>query len=688
MLKLPTADDLGIAIPQSRRGVASVDPRVAGAPGQALASIGEVGMRIADNIAQKQDEADYAKAKAEFIKSKIAIKDDIEKSQDWQNYEQTYTQRISQAREAASSIIRNDRLKQRFSLETEVDAAQGLSTVRDLAQKKEADHEISVVNDLMTSNRSAALTAKSPSDRAGLIESTNTAIASLKDRGFIDEVQAGKLRRQWTEDYARGLVDMASPAEQIRMLKNPEKGSPVSFIQPDDRAKLIRQAQNELERQAAVYRARLSDTYQNDMAYLQAGGDPSKVSISRGELVNAFGAEKGNAYADEIDNAAEFSSTLRSLSNASPEDISAALGELKPTNPENFRSRSGRYNAYVTALNERQRLLASDPVSYLSRNIGDIGTAVEAAASGQGTWDSVVPLVDASYDKIGVGRGARHILPESAAKAYVADVMSEDGANISAKLDSLQASMSPTTWNRFYTDLVTLGELPASAQVVSEIAPNNAPAKQAIGTSLKLGKKIDDLVSSDDKKTINEGVDSALEDFRVSLQGTGATGQQAYLTRKKAVADLAKTYLANGTSSSASDAVSKAAADIVNWAYDYSSDGYRVPKAAGDVSRLDDVEEYASQMRLAITPKDLGILPADRELAKIIGEDEVRRQYSVQPMIWRNTANDEGLQLFYANSGIPVIDMNGKPVRFSFDKVKPGIAPPTMPPSSRAPMRR
>src|SRR5690606_2766576 len=145
------------------------------------------------------------------------------------------------------------------------------------------------------------------------------------------------------------------------------------------------------------------------------------------------------------------------------------------------------------------------------------------------------------------------------AKNLVADIMAEDGANIAANLDSLRSSMSASTWSRVYGDLVTLGDLPSGAQVVVEISPANSAAKDAMGQALKLGsKELDSLIVPDDKKAIEEEVPTAPADFRASLVGSAA-GNAAYLERERAVTALAKTYLANGTVTNASDAVTKAA---------------------------------------------------------------------------------------------------------------------------------
>lgn len=674
MVQLPSADSLNRSIPVSRQGVSRVDTAAFAAPGAALERAGQTGLRLANQMADRQDSLQYAEAKTQFLKSQMEVEDAFRQDRDYGTFETRYQEAMSKARENASSVLGNSRLKERFALETELDVARGTGRVKDLAWTKEVDHGVSRLNGLMDENRSAALSAGDPVIREGLISSTQEAIDGALARGYIDETQAVSLRRKWTESYAEGSLDLLTPGARLQALRNVKEGTPLSFIQPDKRAKLIEQAKAEVEREGAIYRARVSDTLQNDLAYLNAGGDPTKVNVNREQLVTAFGAEKGTAYADQLERSVNFASDLRGLAGASPEDIERTLAELKPTDPENFKEGSVRYNTYVAALNARQKALENDPVTYLAQNTPDVAVAIEQASSGD-SWDNVVAPLDASYDRLGIPARNRHVLPAQSAKSLVAGIMEQDGANISANLDSLRTSMSASTWNRVYGDLVTLGGLPTGAQVVVEISPANGTAKDAMGQALKLGsKELDNLIVKEDKTAIEDEVPNALAEFRTSLVGSAA-GNAAYLERARAVTDLAKTYLANGTVTSATDAVEKAATDVVNWAYDFSDTGWRVPKDASGISRLADVEAVAEQTIQSLAPADLAVMPADAELVRVLGKEEVQRQYAAQPKVWRNTANDEGLQLFYANSGLPVFDAKGDPVLLNFDQVEPGSAP-------------
>lgn len=678
MAKLPSADSLGARpIPQASGEILTFD---GGQVARATRSFADKAFNVATNELERRDKLAYAGAKSALVQREIEVRKSLEDDPDYTTYEPRYNEAMKGVRKEVSESLGANFFKGTFDIDATEVETNGRLRVLDMAKARETDRGIATLNEMIESNRSAALSADDEMTRTALIDATNAAIDGAMAKGYLTETKAGEVRRGFAESYAEGSLDLMTPVARVRALQNVGEGSPLYLIQPDRRARLLEQARNEVERQGAVYRARVSETFQSDLAYLNSGGDPSKVRVNRQELVTAFGPEKGTAYADRLDRSVMFSDDLRTLSNASPEQISATLNELKPTDPENFQEGSARYNAYVSALNARNKILSTDPVSYLAQNIPDVSVALESASSGDGSWDNLVAPLDASYEQLGVPKGARHVLPAQSAKALVTRIMENDGADISANLDTLQASMSPSTWNRVYGDLVSLGELPVGAQVVAEVSPANATAKAAIGQALKLGKDLDKLVETEDRKTIEDSVPGALEEFRISLQGSGSAGQRAYLARADAVTALAKTYLANGTSPSASDAVEKAATDIVGWAYDFSSEGWRVPKSASGESRLSDIEATADSISSGIKPGDVGIFPADAELVRVLGEDEVQRQYVSQPKVWRNTANDEGLQLFYEGSGLPVLDREGNPVTLGFDEVEPGAVEKLRPP--------
>lgn len=672
MPRLPDADSLGARpVAQPVGQILTYDTT---AEGRAVARFGQAANEVAVRELERRDKLAYAGAKSALIQKDMEIRQALENDPDYETYGTRYEEQFSKAREEVQNKLGANFYRDTFGIEAEQIGTSGKLNVADMRQRRETDHGIATLNTLIETNRSAALAARDEATKASLIDATNAAIDGAMARGYLTETKAGEVRRGFVESYAEGSLDLLTPGERVRALQNVKEGSPLSFVQPDRRAKLLEAAKSEVERQGAIYRARVSDDFQNTLAYLNAGGDPSRVSSNRQELVSAFGAERGAAYADQLERSITFASDLRDLSSASPDEVNGTLEALKPTGPEDYKEKAGRYNTYVSALAARNKALATDPVSYIARNAPDVSAAIQQVSSG-GSWDEVVAPLDASYDQLGVPRRNRHVLPADSAKNLVAEIMAEDGSNISANLDSLRASMSASTWSRVYGDLVTLGDLPSGAQVVVEISPANSTAKDAMGQALKLGsKELDNLVIADDKKTIEEEVPTALEEFRKSLVGSAA-GNAAYLARERAVTDLAKTYLANGTVTNASDAVTKAATDIVNWAYDFSSSGWRVPKDASGESRLGDVEYAAEQAVQAIVPSDLAVMPADEELVRVLGKDEVQRQYAAQPKVWRNTANDEGLQLFYANSGLPVFDAKGAPILLNFDEVQPGTRP-------------
>lgn len=449
-----------------------------------------------------------------------------------------------------------------------------------------------------------------------------------------------------------------------------------------DRVQLYGMAEREASRRGAVDRAILKSAYEDSLSFLRSGGNPAQATVTAPALIAAFGPEAGGAMAADLDRAAQFGRDYRSIATAAPSEIAALFEARKPTGPTGFADASRDLKLLTDAYAERNRKLADDPAAFILANDPATARTVADLSAGATTWDAAAAAFDGIYDRMGVPAAARSLLSDDQAKAMVKDITGGDAIAMAQKLDSLRGIMSNDTFNRVYADLVTRGKLPAEAQIVTEIDQRNAGAKKAYGDALLIGApKIKDLLPNGQKDVtaIEEGISSALAPFRASLGGSAA-GAGVYLTRAKAATLLAMQYLSTGAESDPAAAATRAATDIVNWAYDFNAEGLRIPKRADGSSMVDDLDAVLQRSEETLKPDDFFTYPADRQWladptrAAVMSETDIRNAYAVEPKAWVNLGDDSGVVLTFARSGQPVRLKGGSPIVVRFGDIVRGAS--------------
>lgn len=256
MPTLPDADRLTRATPTAtRRQVAPADT---GQIGRALTQFGRTTGAAVSQVSEGIDRRELAAAQSSFLKGRIQLESDIESStEDFSTFEGTYNSGIGTARSEAASGISNARVRDAFLQSSDVDVTRGLARVNGLALRREADVGVASLSTLLDGNRSAALTA-GPEDRERLIDSSNLAIQGARDSGFLTEVQSTELRREWADSFARGSLDMMSPAQRIQAL---DGGAFSGILQPDEIAAQIAKDRKSLETETVKFASQAaSDT--------------------------------------------------------------------------------------------------------------------------------------------------------------------------------------------------------------------------------------------------------------------------------------------------------------------------------------------------------------------------------------------------------------------------------------------
>lgn len=180
--------------------------RAAEQGGMALADTGRAVAGLGGEMLQEQDRLDIAKAKSDFLKSKIEADNTIETNPDVTTWGKSYEKTLGQATKVAADGIKNNQARALFMEQAGQEATRGLDAVKTLAGKRQrVAAEASLLETIDTNWRSAVASDDEPT-RTGLIRSTQDAITAAQNSGIIDPVKAFKMRREFTEKYVGASV--------------------------------------------------------------------------------------------------------------------------------------------------------------------------------------------------------------------------------------------------------------------------------------------------------------------------------------------------------------------------------------------------------------------------------------------------------------------------------------------------
>lgn len=238
--------------------------------GVVMQEIGDYVYRQSQEYAVRRDRSEYAKAKNEFLKQKTLLDAQFENDNDFATFNDRYTKGIQSIRDKTAEGISNNRIRQSFIEEAELDMAQGAVKVNTLALAKERD----ISRAELTANLSGTLEAiyRAPDEytRENLIASANTAIEFAHANNYIDAQEAEITRKNFTTDYARTRAKAVPPSELLNLLEQDKGGkkSWISYIPPDERVELYNAAKEETVKQEAFS---LADGYMKKGYTLEQG---------------------------------------------------------------------------------------------------------------------------------------------------------------------------------------------------------------------------------------------------------------------------------------------------------------------------------------------------------------------------------------------------------------------------------
>jgi len=224
MPRMPTADSLGMNLPQSQaipRQQQDMVGEASRALGGAVARMGETitqeNQANIDNqrqidIRQKEqgDALDLTRARTDWNKRRLTEENQyqLENNPDYANWGKTFQGNIEKHRQASASLIRSPSLRARFEAETQDDVTQGALTIQNRAQGIDKDLRVTTaINGLDDSISAAAAPGTDPKTADKILGQARANIDNMVATGVIDPAKGVELRRGLAQKYAKLRID-------------------------------------------------------------------------------------------------------------------------------------------------------------------------------------------------------------------------------------------------------------------------------------------------------------------------------------------------------------------------------------------------------------------------------------------------------------------------------------------------
>lgn len=674
MPKLPSID-APLPVGQASRGVATYDgTQMARANAQVGQAIGGALTEFADKAIQKQDKYNFALAKSSFLKSQIEAENELDQDQDYPTYEKRYTDKMTKARDQAVALIGSPSDRALFQQELDLDIQRGLGAVARKAKSKEVDVGRGALMDTIATNREAALKSTDDLARASVIKSTTEAIEGARDRGYLTEQEAVRMRQGATEDYALASVQMLDPSGRLAALSKP---GIADLIPTDKRAELKMQAQSQIDAERrrqeaearqrqvearqlqAINRMELSSRVQDaTTAYSQGLDFENPPNFS--DFKAAYGEKAGEEYRS-FEKRQALAPAIREFATADPREREEILNRFQPGKGgvagEGFKEDSQLYQHLTGVAVGLMKQQQADPAAYVTKYSPIVQQAF-ATAQQEGTpeaYQAYAVATVAEQQRLGVAQPK--LLPKEAADQFAANFSQQlQGGESAAVLIEQEAQK----WGKdFPAVLQQVGnKLPAEAQVIATGLPKDIADRMA-SVAIIPDKDLDTGLEKGRKDEISQSVQAAMMPFAESLQGQSG-GISTYSTMYRAAVKTAKAYVLQGDSPK--DAASRVVDAMVNDKYDFFGT-YRVPKTFDTNA----VSRGADRVLQTIKPEELMALPGfegvtDEENAKqLVNAVKSGGQ-------WVPTNDESGLALTV--NGIQLFDKDGKPIIRTWDDLQ------------------
>ncbi len=245
MPKLPTAENLGVKPFQDRSTV--VRPTADTSGQDALVNSLN---RVSDRMNERLDRSSLHKAKIHFQKAKLEADHAFDDDPDFETYQERYDKKLGEAMENAGKMVRNPRMREAFTEQLSLYRAEGNQGIKVKAFNRETDKALADLTESISIGRENYLRSTMPADKEFARSAIFDSIANAEESGYIDKLQAEKMRQKTAMDLAVASVEMEAPEKQLEILKS-NKGLQ-NVIPLDMRTKMIDQAKSQLDSKVAL----------------------------------------------------------------------------------------------------------------------------------------------------------------------------------------------------------------------------------------------------------------------------------------------------------------------------------------------------------------------------------------------------------------------------------------------------
>lgn len=285
MARLPDVMDLGApVVPRRASGIVSDQSAQiqAEAVGNFAGSIGN----IAQQFGEREDKFAYASAKSSLLEADLATRKSLENDPDWGSYETKYNEAMTKSIGNASKMIRGNRDRALFQMDAKLDAERGAQEVRAKAKSKEIDWGRSDTDTTLEALRNSAISADDQATSEQALMAAKDKIVGAKDRGYYTEQEATNAFQTFRDSFAVGKLETMPPDKRVALL-NDDK-SVARFLQPDVRAKLLKQAEteNHVSHDEATAQVYADDAISKGLTFTDALAGTAKYSGTTREAAN------------------------------------------------------------------------------------------------------------------------------------------------------------------------------------------------------------------------------------------------------------------------------------------------------------------------------------------------------------------------------------------------------------------
>jgi hypothetical protein len=199
--------------------------------GKGLSSAGQDVASVAVDRAKDDDALDYAKARSAYLTGTGALDNEHADDQDYATLEKRYGERLTKVQNDAAALIRNPKLKEKFSLEMTPDIERQRGRVQARVRSLEGSANRAWADEQGDKFIDQAVATDDPDKRRELIDGHNTLIDRLAAKGFYNPEQALAVKQAFVRRYATadltGLIGRDPQAAVNRLRAAP--GSPAAL---------------------------------------------------------------------------------------------------------------------------------------------------------------------------------------------------------------------------------------------------------------------------------------------------------------------------------------------------------------------------------------------------------------------------------------------------------------------------